>query len=112
MFFILFVFRMISRKKVCKPNLAPKGFFANAAEKIILYIRDEVVMANFSDKRIANTLSFYFIATFIFILIVNFCGLLPGGHSATGAIPVTAALAIIAFFLINGAAIRYSGIGH
>ena len=69
-------------------------------------------MANFSDKKIANTLSFYFIATFIFILIVNFCGLLPGGHSATGAIPVTAALAIIAFFLINGAAIRYSGIGH
>jgi len=103
---------MISRKKVCQPNIAPKGFFANAVEEIILYIRDEVVMANFSDKAIATKLSFYFFATFIFILICNFSGLIPGGHSPTGAIPVAAALAIVAFFLINFAAIIYSGIKH
>jgi F-type H+-transporting ATPase subunit a len=70
------------------------------------------VFANFSDKKIATSLAYYFIATFIFILIINLVGLVPGGHTATGAIPVTASLAIIAFFLINGAAIRYSGIGH
>jgi len=108
--FILLVFRRITRKNKLAPNKAPKGFFANATEKIVIYIRDEVVIPNFADKDIANSLSFYFVATFIFILVVNLVGLVPGAHTATGAIPVTAALAIIAFFVINGAAIKYSGI--
>ena len=112
MMFIFVVFKAISRKKVCKPNKAPKGFFANAVEKIIIYTKNEVVFSNFADKKIGNTMSFYFIATLIFILMVNLLGLIPGGHTATGALPVTAALAIVAFFVINGAAIKYSGLGH
>ena len=58
------------------------------------------------------SLAYYFIATFIFILIVNFVGLIPGGHSPTGALAVTMSLALVAFFVINGAAIKYSGVGH
>ncbi|MCL2040256.1 MAG: F0F1 ATP synthase subunit A [Bacteroidetes bacterium] len=112
MFFIFAVFKIISRKKVCKPDKAPKGFFANAVEKIIIYVREEVVYSNFSDKKIAKSLTFYFVATLIFILVINLLGLLPGGHTATAAIPVTAALAIVAFFVINGAAIKYSGVKH
>ena len=112
MVFIFFVFKRISRKKVCRPDVAPKGFFANAVEKAIIYIKDEIVFSNIPDKKIAGTLSYYFIATLLFILVVNLLGLVPGGHTASGAIPVTAALAIVAFFLINGAAIKYSGVGH
>lgn len=108
--FILFVFYKITRRNKLSPSKPPKGFLANATEKIIIYIRDEVVSPNFADKNIANSLSFYFVATFIFILVVNLVGLVPGSHTATGAIPVTAALAIVAFFVINGAAIKYSGI--
>jgi F-type H+-transporting ATPase subunit a len=109
-FFVLLVFKMISRKKVLKPEKAPKGFLANGAEKVILYIRDEVVVPNFSSAEVADKLTFYFVATFIFILIVNLVGLIPGGHAATGSIPVTAALSIVAFFVINGSAIKFSGI--
>ncbi|MPM88846.1 ATP synthase subunit a [bioreactor metagenome] len=76
-----------------------------------MYIRDEIVIPNFGSRKIADSLTYYFVATFIFILVVNLLGLIPGGHTATGAIPVTAALAIVAFFVINGAAIHYSGIG-
>ncbi len=108
--FILFVFKMIGSKRKLSAKKAPKGFFANAAEKIVLYIRDEVVIPNFADVKIANSLTFYFVATFIFILVVNLLGLLPGGHTATSSIPLTAALSIIAFFVINGAALKYSGI--
>jgi F-type H+-transporting ATPase subunit a len=112
MLVIFFFFKKISRKKVMKPNKAPHGFFANAIEKMILYIRDEVVVSNFESRKIADSLTYYFVATFIFILVINLVGLMPGGHTATGAIPVTAALAIVAFFVINGAAIKYSGVGH
>ena len=111
MLFVFVVFKAISRKKVCKPDLAPKGFFANAVEKAIIYIRNEIVFSNIPDKKIANSLAFYFIATLLFILASNLLGLVPGGHTATASIPVAAALAIVSFFLINGAAIKYSGIG-
>ena len=112
MIFIFVVFKMISRKKVCRPDKAPKGFFANAVEKAIVYIKDEIVFSNFPDRKIANSLTYYFVATLLFILAINLLGLVPGGHTATAAIPTTAALAIVAFFVINGAAIKYSGIGH
>ncbi len=110
--FILAVFRVIGKKSRLGSNKPPKGFLANAVEKIIIYVRDEIVVPNMPSKKIADSLGFYFIATFIFILVVNLTGLLPGAHTATSAIPVTAALAIVAFFVINGAAIKYSGIGH
>ena len=108
--FILFIFKRISSKKRLAVNKAPKGFFANAVEKIIIYLREEVVIPSLPNKKIADSLTFYFIATFLFILVVNLLGLLPGGHTATSALPVTAALSIIAFFVINGAALKYSGI--
>jgi F-type H+-transporting ATPase subunit a len=108
--FILLVFRNISKKKKLAYNKPPKGFLANVAEKIILYVRDEIVAPNIPYPKIVNSLTFYFVATFIFILVVNILGLLPGGHTATSAIPLTGSLALIAFFVINGAAIKYSGI--
>ena len=108
--FILFIFKKISSRRRLAMNKAPSGFFANAVEKIIIYLREEVVIPNLPNRKIADNLTFYFSATFIFILVVNLIGLLPGGHTATSALPVTAALAIVAFFVINGAAIKYSGI--
>ena len=108
---VLGVFKYITRKSALKPNKAPKGFLANVVEKMVMYIRDEVVIANFESRKIADKLTYYFVATCIFILVINLCGFLPGGHTATAAIPVTASLAIVAFFVINGYAIKYSGIG-
>ena len=52
------------------------------------------------------------IATFFFILIMNLTGLIPFGATATGNIAVTAGLAIIAFIMIQFAAIRAHGVGQ
>jgi F-type H+-transporting ATPase subunit a len=38
--------------------------------------------------------------------------LIPGGHSATGNLAVTAGLALTAYFVINGSAIITKGFGH
>jgi F-type H+-transporting ATPase subunit a len=52
-----------------------------------------------------------FLTMFFFILTMNLIGLVPGGHSATGSINVTAGLAIIAFFVIQLSGIFKNGIG-
>jgi F-type H+-transporting ATPase subunit a len=48
---------------------------------------------------------------FIYILLMNFAGLIPFLHSATSNLNTTAALAICVFFHVQGSAIRHNGIG-
>lgn len=79
-------------------------------ESVIIYLRDEVVYANIKGAA-AQRLLPYFITLFFSILLMNLFGLIPGLHTATGAIGVTAGLAITAFIVINYTAIRESGIG-
>ena len=54
----------------------------------------------------------YLLTTFFYILLMNLLGLIPYGASATGNVNVTAGLAIIAFVMIQAAAIRAQGLGH
>lgn len=89
---------------------APKGF-TNMVETLFVYIRDEIVRPNVGGDHIANRLLPYFISLFTFILISNLLGLIPGGHSPTGNIAVTGALAVIAFLVINFTAIKEAGLG-
>lgn len=91
-------------------NKAPKGF-TNMIETLFVYIRDEIVRPNVGGEHVAQRLLPYFISLFTFILVSNLLGLIPGGHSATGNIAVTGALAIMAFFVINFTAIKEAGIG-
>ncbi len=48
---------------------------------------------------------------FVYILLMNFAGLIPGLHSATANLNTTAALAICVFLHVQGSAIRHLGIG-
>jgi F-type H+-transporting ATPase subunit a len=48
---------------------------------------------------------------FIYILLMNFAGLIPFLHSATSNLNTTAALAICVFVHVQGSAIRHNGIG-
>ncbi|MCS6808779.1 MAG: F0F1 ATP synthase subunit A [Candidatus Kapabacteria bacterium] len=91
------------------PKQAPRGI-QNIMESVIIYLRDEVVYANIKGAA-AQRLLPYFITLFFSILLMNLFGLIPGLHTATGAIGVTAGLAITAFIVINYTAIRESGIG-
>lgn len=105
-----FIFKYVSSKYKKNPGKAPKGF-QNAIESVVVYIRDEIVRPNIPSRKAANFLLPYFIALFFFILSMNLTGLIPGAHTPTGAIAVTASLAITAFLVINITAMRISGVG-
>lgn len=107
---LVVIFNRVFSKYKNNKGKAPKGF-QNAIESIVLYVRDEIVRPNIPSRAAADFLLPYFIALFFFIWLMNLIGLVPGGHTATGAIAVTASLAIISFFVINITAMKVSGVG-
>jgi F-type H+-transporting ATPase subunit a len=84
----------------------PRGF-ANGVEATVLYIRDEVILRNVGPH--GEAFVPYLLSVFFFIAFVNLLGLVPYGSTATGNVSVTAALAIIAFFVIEGAGVKALG---
>lgn len=87
----------------------PRGL-GNLMEVFVVFIRDEVVIPNMGPGGLRYMP--YLLTTFFFILIMNLLGLVPYGASATGNVNVTAGLALIAFIMIQAAAIRTQGLGH
>jgi F-type H+-transporting ATPase subunit a len=105
---ILFRFAAKKYKEIKK---APTGI-QNIIESIVMFVRNDVVVPNVGGEKIGDRLLPYFLALFFFILLQNLIGLLPGGHTATGAIGCTAALAVTALIVINATAIKEIGIGN
>jgi F-type H+-transporting ATPase subunit a len=105
--FLLFIFSWAARKA---KEPVPKGT-RNVLEIFMLFIRDEIArkaMGPGGDRFVG-----YLMTTFFFILTCNLLGLVPGMATATGNISVTAALALIAFAVIQGAGIKEFGlVGH
>jgi F-type H+-transporting ATPase subunit a len=85
----------------------PAKGFAGAMEATALYMRQEIVLPNVGPH--GEHFAPYLLTLFFFILGMNLLGLLPGGATATGNISVTAALAIIAFFVIEITGMRTLG---
>ena len=85
----------------------PAKGFSGAMEATALYIRQEVILPNVGHHGEGYVL--YLLTLFFFILAMNLLGLLPGGATATGNIAVTAALAIIAFVVIEVSGMRTLG---
>jgi F-type H+-transporting ATPase subunit a len=54
----------------------------------------------------------YLLTTMVFILLMNLLGTIPYGSTPTGNVSVTAGLAVVAFIMIQIAAIRAQGFGH
>jgi F-type H+-transporting ATPase subunit a len=77
---------------------APKGF-ANAMESIVLYVRNEIAIANIGHE--GAKYAPFVMSLFFFILYCNLLGLVPHGASPTGNVAVTAALAICSFIAIE-----------
>lgn len=110
MLLMIFMFFKV-KGKYKNPKKAPKGL-QNVVESAIIFLRDQVVGPNIGGKHITDRLLPYFVVLFFFILFMNFLGLLPGGHTATGAIGTTAALAVCSMFVINWTSIREVGLGN
>jgi F-type H+-transporting ATPase subunit a len=87
-------------------NRAPKGF-AGAMEAMVLWIRQEVVLPNVGHH--GEGFAPFLLTIFFFILAMNLLGLLPWGATATGNIAVTAALAVMAFIVIEATGMRTLG---
>ena len=71
----------------------------NALEALILYLRDQVVMANIGHG--GEKFAPFILTLFFFILFANILGLFPYGSTATANISVTAALAIVTFLVVE-----------
>ena len=92
------------------------GPLQNAAEISVSYLRN--YYAENLGKKYADKYFPVFATFFIFIIICNYSGILPGAGHLTGfAVPtaclsVTAGLGIIAFFTTHTIGIRERGLGH
>jgi len=77
---------------------APGGF-GGAIEAIVLFVRNDVAIANIGHggERFAP----YILTLFFFILYCNLFGLLPWGSTPTGNLAVTGALALTAFLTVE-----------
>jgi F-type H+-transporting ATPase subunit a len=87
-------------------GVPPKGF-AGAMEAMVLWVRQEVVLPNVGAHGEGYTP--YLLTVFFFILTMNLLGLLPWGATATGNIAVTAALATMAFIVVEITGMRSLG---
>ncbi len=82
-----------------RSRLVPSGV-QNVLESIVLFLRDNLVMETMGKEGLPW---FPFIATlFLFILACNLLGIIPGSFTATSNINVTATLAVIVFFSVQG----------
>ncbi len=96
----------IARRK----SLAPKGGLHNCVEAILIFIRDEVAIAQIGEKGVHFV---PFLATlFCFILFCNLLGLIPFCSTATSNISVTASLAVVSFLTIHGSGMHHHGLLH
>lgn len=77
----------------------PKKRRHNAIEATVLFIRDQMVMPNIGHG--GEKFAPFVITLFFFILFANLLGLVPWGATATANISVTAALAIMAFLVVE-----------
>ncbi len=88
----------------------PRGL-RNAFEALVVFIRDDV--ARRAIPHGADHFLGYLLTTFFFIFACNLLGLVPGMSTATGNLSVTAALAVVAFLMIQWGGIREHGFfGH
>ena len=78
---------------------APKGY-AGAMEAFVVFVRNEIAISNIGHE-MGPVYAPLIMAFFFFILTMNLLGLVPWGASPTGNLAVTAALAILAFAVIE-----------
>ena len=89
-------------------GLVPKGRLRNFFEAIIVYMRDEVVY-NIMGPKVGRRFMPLLMNFFFFILFLNLIGMIPTMATASGNINVTATLALITFFVTQGAGIKENG---
>ena len=96
--------RQVQRRQ--REGKAPSGFGA-AIEAIVLFVRNDVAIANIGHG--GEKFAPYILTLFFFILYCNLLGLVPWGATPTGNLAVTGALALTAFLTIEISGFRALG---
>ena len=104
---LLVVATTVARRN--RKHIVPTGI-GNLFEVFIVFIRDEIALPNMGPGGLKYVP--FLLTLFFFILVMNLMGLIPYGATSTANISVTATLAIVAFIMIQTAAIREQGVGH
>jgi F-type H+-transporting ATPase subunit a len=78
---------------------APRGF-ANAMEAFVLFVRNNICIANVG-KEMGPRYAPFIMAVFFFILYSNLLGLIPYGSTPTGNLAITTGMAILSFIAIE-----------
>jgi F-type H+-transporting ATPase subunit a len=105
---VLLVLVRLAVRRASDP--VPRGL-RNALETLIVFIRDDIAKRTIGHGY--EGYMGYLLTTFFFILTANLVGMVPGLATATGNLSVTAALAVVAFFMFQWAGIREHGVvGH
>ncbi|MDF1564534.1 MAG: F0F1 ATP synthase subunit A [Deltaproteobacteria bacterium] len=105
--FILFVLYGVIAPRKYDERGVPRGF-GNLLEVLVIFVRDEIAIANIGKKDGPRYVPFL-LTLFLFILVMNFVGLIPYMSTATSNLAVTGALALIAFFMTTLAGMRAHG---
>jgi len=95
-----------SLQKQRAAGAAPKGF-GSAIESMVLFVRNDVAVANIGHG--GEAFAPYIMTLFFFILYMNLLGLMPWGATATGNLAVTGGLALTAFLTIEISGMRALG---
>ena len=100
---LIVMFNLAFRKK----EVVPKGFAA-ILEMLVLFIRDDVAIANLGAKD-GRKFTPLIASFFFYILICNMLGLIPLFTTPTGNVNVTAGLAIVTFMVGQIYGIKHNG---
>jgi F-type H+-transporting ATPase subunit a len=88
----------VSVERRHREGRAPGGF-GSAVEAMVLFVRNDVAIANIGHD--GRKFAPFILTLFFFILYCNLLGLLPWGATATGNLAVTGALALMSFLTIE-----------
>lgn len=107
---VIALFVWLGRRMASREGMAPEGVADNLFESFILFIRDEVVMANMGHH--GHPHAHFLLTTFFFILFANLLGMIPGGQTCTGNLGVTAGIAVVTFLYGTIQGIQAQGFTH
>ena len=99
-FLVLFIFYRLQKKYKGEGTevLVPKGPIQNIFESLVIFVRDEIALANIGPAKYMKYTP-YLLTAFFMILFMNLFGLMPWGVTSTADVIVTAALAMFTFVI-------------
>lgn len=106
---VLLILGFVWLARRVKQGEKPRGRVWNFLESFVVFIRDEVARPAIG-KHDADRFLPFLLTLFFFVLTLNLFGMIPFLGSATGALAVTAVLAVITFLVVVGSGIKKMGL--